>query len=323
MSELVGKLVLEIYRSARSAPVAEFQDTVLDRVKAHLAFDSALWGTFALLPGSVRAHTGHLYRLPWQMIAEYEGVKHHDWNFRAALADPGRTINSELAKDAPELDAAIIEHCERWGMRQLLGTVLQITELNLWTGICLYRADAGHPFSERDRRLAQELVPHLAESFQLNTLHFLGQDAGPTRTNGRALARIDEHGVLHQAEPALVELIRREHARWSGPNVPNEWLSVLAPGAEPYRGSALVVTLVRRANDLTYVIQVRAVHAVDRLSPREIAVVRELASGKTHRAIAEQFGTSPSTVRTQIQAAYVKLGVRSKAELGRLLSAVD
>jgi DNA-binding CsgD family transcriptional regulator len=323
MAGLVGKLLLEVYRAARSTPSAEFQDAALECVKESLPFDSAVWGTIALLPDGARPHTGHLHHLPWQMIAEYERVKHLDRNFQAALARPGRTIKTELGRGRPALDPAMRAHCERWGMWQMLGTVLPLHELALSTGICLYRADPKRPFTERERRLMQTLAPHLAESFQFNTLHFLSHQAGTERSGERALARIDEHGVLHQAEPGLVALIRREVEDWSGPRVPKEWLSVLGPSGAAYRGKALIVTLLRSTGDLGYLLQVRGIQPVDRLSPREVAVVRGLANGKTHRAIAAQLGTSPSTVRTQIHTAYGKLGVRSKAELGRLLSAVD
>jgi DNA-binding CsgD family transcriptional regulator len=319
MAGLAGKLSLEFYRLALGTPPAQFQDAVLDRVKEHLPFDTALWGTVAPGPDAVEAHSGHLYGLPWQMIDEYQRVKHLDWMLRASLANPGRTINGELARTKPTLDPAMIAHCERWGMRQVLGTLIDVPELGLSMGICLYRADAKRPFSERERRLMQALVPHLAESFQVNTLHFLGH-----RGEGeRAVARVDAHGVLHQGEPGLVALVRREVNDWSGPRVPEEWLSVLAPNAPSYRGKAVVVTLVRRMDDLTYLLQVRRSHPVDRLSPRELAVVRELSRGKTHRAIAALLGTSPATVRTQIRTAYDKLGVRSRAELGQLIGAVD
>jgi DNA-binding NarL/FixJ family response regulator len=46
-------------------------------------------------------------------------------------------------------------------------------------------------------------------------------------------------------------------------------------------------------------------------------VAREFASGKTHKEIAKLFGTSPTTVRTQIQVIYTKLDVRTKVDLVR------
>jgi DNA-binding CsgD family transcriptional regulator len=46
-----------------------------------------------------------------------------------------------------------------------------------------------------------------------------------------------------------------------------------------------------------------------------LAVAREFASGKTYKEIARLLGTSPATVRTQIQVVYTKLGVRTKVEL--------
>jgi DNA-binding NarL/FixJ family response regulator len=110
---------------------------------------------------------------------------------------------------------------------------------------------------------------------------------------------------------------------WEGPVVPPAWMEGLAPGASGYRGPALVVQVLRQLGDRTLLISVRALSPADRLSPRESEIVRALAAGKTHRVIAAEIGTSPATVRTQIRTAYTKLGIGSKAELGRLLAELD
>ncbi len=51
------------------------------------------------------------------------------------------------------------------------------------------------------------------------------------------------------------------------------------------------------------------------LSPRELQIAKEYASGSTYHAIAEQFCIAPSTVRTHLSTIYRKLEVSSKLEL--------
>lgn len=60
--------------------------------------------------------------------------------------------------------------------------------------------------------------------------------------------------------------------------------------------------------------------AGDQLTPAEARVVELIAGGLTNRAAAEQLVLSPKTVEAHLARAYAKLGVRSRAELGRRLA---
>jgi DNA-binding NarL/FixJ family response regulator len=51
--------------------------------------------------------------------------------------------------------------------------------------------------------------------------------------------------------------------------------------------------------------------------------VELIAEGLTNRAVAERLVLSPKTVEAHLARAYAKLGVRSRAELGRRLAAAS
>ena len=105
------------------------------------------------------------------------------------------------------------------------------------------------------------------------------------------------------------------------PAVPAALLAGLQGATGRYEGAAIVATLLRSRNDRTSLINVRLrTPPVDSLSERERAVAREFAEGRTYKEIAAAFGTSPATVRSQIQSAYGKLGVSTKIELGNELA---
>ncbi len=57
------------------------------------------------------------------------------------------------------------------------------------------------------------------------------------------------------------------------------------------------------------------------LTPAETRVVELIATGLTNRAVADRLVLSPKTVEAHLARAYAKLGVRSRAELGRHLAA--
>ena len=56
------------------------------------------------------------------------------------------------------------------------------------------------------------------------------------------------------------------------------------------------------------------------LTPAEARVVELIAAGLTNRAVADRLVLSPKTVEAHLARAYAKLGVRSRAELGRRIA---
>jgi DNA-binding CsgD family transcriptional regulator len=313
-SEL-NKFLLDLYHLTGKAPSLEFSRTALELLEQTLPFDSGLWGTFTRTPAGPRPHWVYLHRQPGQMLEEYEHVKQHDLVNKEAIADCGRTVNIDLARVEKAAHPAVVAHVRRWGMEHTLATMLLESPLNLYTAVCLYRSEPKRRFSEPERRFKQAIMPHLVQAWHMNAIHFLDAPPGPARGVPRARALIDRFGVLHNAEPGLTALFRREVPGWKGPNIPLPLLSVIDTGAKEYKGEALIVSLLRQLPDGTFVIGVRARARVDGLSRRELAVAREFASGKTYKEIARLLGTSPATVRTQIQVVYTKLGVRTKVEL--------
>jgi DNA-binding NarL/FixJ family response regulator len=60
--------------------------------------------------------------------------------------------------------------------------------------------------------------------------------------------------------------------------------------------------------------------ALAALTPAQQAVIREVLRGASNQDIARTRGVSVRTVANQLAAVYRKLGVRSRAELARLVS---
>jgi len=62
---------------------------------------------------------------------------------------------------------------------------------------------------------------------------------------------------------------------------------------------------------------------LDSLAEREQAVVRGILSGLTNRKIADQIGTSESTVKATLQQLFDKTGVRTRSQLVRIMLAEE
>jgi DNA-binding CsgD family transcriptional regulator len=148
-------------------------------------------------------------------------------------------------------------------------------------------------------------------------VQFLDAPPSPVSNTPRARAVVDRYGVLYNVEPAFPALLRRELPAWEGPGLPAELLPALERRDSEHRSGQLVLTIVRELTEQMFLVSVRARAPIDALSPRELMVAREFASGKTHKEIAKLFGTSPTTVRTQLRVIYTKLDVRTKVDLVR------
>jgi DNA-binding NarL/FixJ family response regulator len=61
-------------------------------------------------------------------------------------------------------------------------------------------------------------------------------------------------------------------------------------------------------------------HAIDGLTPTEAQVAMLCGSGLTNREVATRLFVSPKTVEANLSRIYLKLGIRSRAELGALVA---
>ena len=313
-AERLTAFLFDLYALTGATPSGEFRRRALDLLKRTLPFDSGLWGTFTLTAAGPHPHRRFLYELPDEMLAEYEQVKQHDIVNQQAVANCGRTLNVPLTDSASTAHPSIVRHARRWRMEHTLATMLHESPINLYTAVCLYRNDAAAPYSESDRRFKEGVVPHLVQAWHINAIHVLDPPAA-VRGVRRARALVDQFGVVHNAEPGFAALLDLEVPGWQGPRLPASVVSMLEPGAAEHKGRAVVISCLRRLPDHTLVIRARSRAPIDGLSRRELLVAREFASGKNYKEIAKQLGTSPTTVRSQLQVVYLKLSVRTKVGL--------
>lgn len=312
-----NEFLLELYRLTGSGPSAAFSAAAFELLNRLLPFHSGLWATFTLGSNGPDEHSLYLHNLSAQMIEEYERVKQYDVLNQQAVAHCGRTFNVTIDDVKDQVHPAMLAHARKWRLEHTLATMILETPVNLYTAFCLYRPAAQRPFSERERQRAEAAVPHLVQAWHLSELRFLAAPSPAPREVPRALALIDRFGIIHNAESGVAPLLRREAPEWQGPSVPAELLEALRQNASQFRGHAIVASVVRQLPDRRLLIAIRARAAVDTLTKRETTVAREFASGKTYKEIAKALKTSPTTVRTQIQTIYMKLGVGTKVDLAR------
>lgn len=322
--EAFSGLLLKLYRQAQNIPPTEFQTSALDAAREALFFDSALWATGAMGPEGAIVHTVTVYRQPPDMMENYERIKQHDTLGFETFSRLGQTINAALTTDPywqPRLHPEVVAHVKRYGMEHVLTTHIDEPVLRLFTAVAFYRANPDHPFTETERLLKQNLMPHLAETWNNNRFNFMHSGKDGTQP-GHARAICDKKGVLYNTSQGFEELMLAEWPDWHGPQLPQVLLDTLSGEMQhQYTGHAIVAT-IKALNDML-LLNVREKSTVDQLSPREFDVARRFGRGMDFRKIADELHIAPVTVRNHLQAIYAKLGVDNKVEMARIIFEAD
>lgn len=310
-------LLLELHERAHELAYREFQRFCMTRVERLIPFDAGLLGMGTIQHGVPRGHDVLLDRRPPEFMESWEDVKHQDVVAIAAMSHPGKTVNVSLR--GPEFanspDAAA--HCERWGIAHVLCTACIDARSGLYTVMSVYREDHERPFSERERASLELIVPHVIVAARQARLRQLREASALTAGDGRAVGVVNDEGLLLEAEPAFIDLLRADQPRWHGPWLPELLWQELQENRE--RQSAGGVFISAHAVNGLWLVYARRMVAADTLTHREREIARAFASGETYREIAEGLGIAPNTVRRHLANVYEKLGISSKAELDRML----
>lgn len=319
--EAFSDLLLRLYRQAQIIPPTEFQTSALDAAREALFFDSAVWATGAMRPEGAIIHTVTVYRQPPDMMENYERIKQHDTLGFETFSRMGQTINAALTTD-PDWQARhhpdVMAHIKRYGMEHVLTTHIAEPTLRLFTGVAFYRANPEQPFIEAERQFMQNLMPHLAETWNSNRINFMHSTSNEGTQPGHARAIYDKKGVLHNATQNFDGLMLAEWPDWHWPQLPQILLDTLSSEERhQYTGHAIVAT-IKALNDML-LLNVREKSTVDQLSPREFDVARRFGRGMDFRKIADELHIAPVTVRNHLQAIYSKLGVDNKVEMARII----
>jgi DNA-binding CsgD family transcriptional regulator len=309
---VLGAFLLDLYRLAREAPLADFQRRVLDRLAEVLPFSGAWWGMTRM---DRELHSSFPYHMPAGFADYWYRIRKHDLLADVVLAEPGITV--QLTGEQIDADPVFARFCSECGTRQSLCTLLKNPTLNLATFLSLYRNRDLPRFTAAERLLKQLVMPHLWAAWTSNWITQLASDEAHSLAGRVAVAIVDQKGLLHAAEPRFSALIQQEWPQWQGPELPGALLESMRTGA-PVNGRHGIMR-VRPVSGL-FVVEARERSPLDRLTPRELAIAQRFGSGKSYKEIAAALPVSPATVRAHLRAIYSKLEISDKTELASLLS---
>ncbi len=313
----VSGLLLSLYRLAATERIGAFEQRVFALLHEHMEFDSAWLGHSTLTPLGPQLHSSHTDNAVPGFVTDWEQVKGQDPLVGLVAGRPGGTVALSVQREALGLPLRAL--CRRQGIAHVLCGAHLAAPARRTTHLSLYRKPRRQPYAERDLRMVECVIAHLAAALEQNRLCRMREmrDSG-NDSDGTATALFDADGFLQYADESFRERMALQWRAWDGLTLPGEARQPLlhARGAG-FTGACLRLT-AERVGDL---VLVRACPrgAAGLLTPRELAVARLFGKGLSHKVVARQLGIAPTTVRHHLRQAYAKLGVGDKGALaGRL-----
>jgi DNA-binding CsgD family transcriptional regulator len=318
--ERLSRLLLDLAHAGHDADVASFVSSVMETLRQAVGFQFGWCGVVADRATTwPRLHCMGGAQLPATFIPEMQVVAPlDDWG-RGVVANAAVVHRwSGFVETDERVDAFVRRHDMFHGMAQSV------------TGgfggrsfvIAVYRERGTAGFKDAEAELFRLTCHHVRALWWHRIEDALEQvgAADPARA-----ALVSNDGALLYAGRVVCDAIDESLAQWDGTQLPGDLLAALGtrPGATLRIGRLpMAVARAARAGDhfhLSVVDETRD----SPLSPREWRVARLFAAGASYKQVAQRLALSPATVRTYLQAAYAKLGVANKVQLGAALGRLD
>ncbi|PRY04545.1 LuxR C-terminal-related transcriptional regulator [Paraburkholderia sp. BL25I1N1] len=301
----------ELNQASHDIDASVFRYRAFDLLNELVPFDSGWWGMYAHSGSGEHIAQAALHNLPDSFLAEYANLVSEDPICDLLRQHVGTTFSfaGDLSANAERLNA----FDRKYGLHAALSTCMLDSESGIFLFYSLFRNPGAPPFSEQERQLIELATPHLILAWSRNrTFNQIRRQLHSTLM----IATIDEHGLLIEAAPGLIQYIYKEFPDWDGrtlPSVIRHCISIEGCAAY-FRGKYICAKRETDSGRMVLALMPPASQA-SVLTPREQAVASAFSAGKSYKEVAIDLAISPSTVRSYLQQCYSKLNVRNKVEL--------
>lgn len=231
------------------------------------------------------------------------------------MQEPGTIMNVDTqAAYSGRKNQSVAKFSSSHDLRHLLLLGEETGDRSRLRWIVLYRGTRKGFDSYESMRLSAAWG-HVLCALELNRSRALDLHALPD--NRRALALVSNSGTLEIADPAFLDLMRKEWRDLPATHLPIAVVLAMQTG-KTFFGRELEISFSRRGD---YVLcEARPQKANNRLSPREAQVAEYFSAGHSYKEIAAMLGISPNTVHAQLARIYQKLEINDKATLASSLA---
>lgn len=222
----LGSEMLAMYQEARAGTDTDFKLTGLARAQHWLPMTAASWVNGVLIDGRPVMHDASSIGLApgfWEAMATLID-KGFDPLGPAMFATPGRSLVTLPDFYPPEFRAVIHGgyniHCG------LTGLWLDPHTSN-FSAVCFYRNSDLPVFSELERQMHEQLLPHWQESLTLHRVLRASRVIHSAWQPGQTVGVVERSGLIHHAQPGFGERLKAEWPGWTGSRLPTPLLHAL------------------------------------------------------------------------------------------------
>ena len=308
--------ISEMYRAARDPQVPDLRTWALAQCRQWVEFHSASWVSGCMRDGQPLFH--EVYS---------EGLKPGYWDRFLTLVDSDplgprmfASSGTSFLTSTADFPAVMVE---RWmkvfEVESAISGMAADTATGVYSVVCWHRDPGMPPFSEAQRQLHQQLLPHWVECLNIHRLTAALRELADYAVPGHELALVEAHGQVHFAQNGVMQLLTREFGDTPSGFFPDDLMLALRGDDARFDGTHIIA--VRKVTALgLWFVQVRGKSDLDTLTPRELEICALLSQGQTVKMAARQIRVAPSTVDNLRSLAYRKLGVRNRTDLARAMA---
>lgn len=307
--------LLSLHAAAREVPFESFQEHALSLLKQILPFDAARWGMARHDARGAGFHAPYLDHDSPESFKDDEACREDDRAAHECLASLDTALNLQLPERyARNRHAGLLNDLHRDRHIQALIVDRRCGEAGMRQAISLYRAHEDKPFAEAQRRLLENVFPHLTEALQTSMAFHMERLRPRGGEVPWSLGVCDPAGEFRFVEPGFRDLLHDEWPNLALRRLPAPLTGLIAGAGKASLQGRTALFVIEVVRDAVFV-RARVRLPVDALTPRELEVAKLVVAGLTHKEIARSLGIAPATVRNHLQAIHERVGVHTNAEL--------
>ena len=271
--------------------------------------------------GDIAAHYLHVFNEPHGVTDEWLAVSGRDPILKAIIGKLGQGVHVHVpAIFKARQDAPIRDYAQRRRHANVLAMALPYGPGTVRYAISLRRADPRWMYSERDRLLLEFVAPHLAEAIRINRTAFSRKVRLARQDLDGGFCLFDDSGLILYQDAGFAPLARQLFVDFEEFRLPGRLYKYVRQGVASILWlGALRVRITRNAR--LHWLTIRRQDRFDTLTDREEVIARYYGTGLTHKEIGAELCISPATARRHVETVYLKLRVRTKADLAFLVHA--
>lgn len=316
----LSDFLLQLQDNARHLDIAPLVSEAVSDLADILGFDSAWYGWAQINPQKTVIHGNMSLNLPTNYYSTWEAMADQDVLVEQFLADPTGVPTYDRAGG---LQTDGMEYlADTYGLKKMATAMCIRPGRAASFYLSAYRCGQNAPaWDHDDREFLQCAVNNISQSARNAAVKELGCGSGHSASVYVSRQGNVVVGLAEMRERFGHLWSRRDHDR-----LPRLLMDHIGAAGEHLLPEERLVVKSEPAQGLHGMnwrkLSIRPMNKLDVLTPREREVAQALAQGKTHKMVAVDFGTSPSTVRNQTQAIYGKLGIGNRADLAKLISGI-